>query len=136
MELKNLPGSQIYQVHMPAAAAADATAYLGLFRVPFKSRLKSLKYIPLTDVVGADTNSANLNVDNQDHATPNTEIANLDMTAAGGTITGGDGKAFTLSSTSADLDLAEGDVLRFEREKVGTGLATAAGCIVIELQGR
>jgi hypothetical protein len=133
----DIPGEHQFQVPIPAAAAADATAYLCGFRVPFKCTLVSVRYIPVTgNQVGVDTNTNHLNVDNQDHATPNTEIANLDLTAAAGTVTGGDAKDFTLSATSADLALAEGDVLRVEREKIGTGTTLAAGNIVFTIKGR
>lgn len=129
--LHDIPGLHYLQVSIPAAAAADATAILAGVRMPFKCTVKTVHFIPAAAITGADTNSANYNVQKVVDTTA-TEIANKDF--ASGT------NATALVETriggaALDVSLAAGDRVVLQREKVGTGLATPAGTLVVAIVG-
>lgn len=129
MELRDLNGRVQYIAHIPAAAAADATADVAMIRLPYKCRVKKISYVALTTVTGADTNSRNINA-----KVGATEIGNVDFTS-GVNATAKTLKDLTLTATTANLDRAAGDIVAFESEKVGTGLATTAGIVLVEIEG-
>lgn len=129
--LHDIPGTHYGYAHIPDQAAGDATNYLAAWVAPFACTITGIDYIPTDNIAGANTNTRHLNVDNS----AGTEIANKDFTS-GNNGTGGAAVALTLTSTAADLNLAEGGTLRFESELVGTGLALPAGCFVIKFKAR
>ena len=130
-EMHDVPGTRRAVIHLPAQTAAAATAHLAQWTAPFACRITGIGVSTVAAVTGQDTDSRNLNVD----LGSGTEIANLDLES--GTDVAVTGMTpFTLTGTTAELELAQGATLRFESEKVGSGLAVAAGCVEVQYQAR
>lgn len=116
-----------------ARAAADATSDEVIGRVPISGVVASVNFIPDADLTGADTNSATLSVVNKGlDGNGTTVVASKAFTAAVNA-PDFDETAITLSVTAADLVVTAGQVLAFRRTKVGTGLATPGGKIVVNV---
>lgn len=120
------------QISIPASAAADATAYVCIWLVPYDIRVTAFGYLSSAAVTGDDTNSKNLNVDAKIGVAAIAEVAHLDLVTGVDLAVGENAIAF---NTGTYLDLSEGDLVLFELEKVGTGVDVAAGSLVIEYQG-
>lgn len=115
-----------------AATAASDTSMLG--EVPRASVVVSASYTPDAAITGANTNTRLVRVVNRGQAgTGTTVVASLQFNA-GVNAVAGDEVALTLSGTSADLNLAAGDVLAVESNAVGTGLADPGGLVAVEFQ--
>jgi hypothetical protein len=128
MRASELLGKHKFTVNLPAAAAADATVILGVWRAPYKCVVNLLTHVPGSTITGADTNTAHLNV----QLAAGTEIANRDYTN-GVNGTPAAPLAVSLTGTTAQKTLAAGDALLFQREKVGTGLAFPNSVVEIEV---
>lgn len=111
------------QAHIAAIAAATATQKDPIFCAPRACRVTSVSVIPQAASTGDNTNTKNLNVLNAGSAgSGTTEIGNLDL-ATGTDLVAFDEKAIPFNTTYEDgVELAEGDVLVLQTEKVGTGV--------------
>ena len=126
---ENLSGTHQLQVTTIAHAAATATEYVGVIQMPHAARVTAVRFHPFAAVTGADTNSTNLNVDTLVSTTA-AEIANVDLAS------GTDLAAKTTATLGSSLttELAAGDRVALECEKVGTGLDVPAGTFIVEYQ--
>lgn len=125
----DIPGIHQAAVRHIAVGTTDATRKDVIFRAPFACLITGVSWIPDVAVTGADTNSRNLNINDEGLAgIGDAEIANIDF-ASGQDAVALDELAVTMSS--ANHALQDGDVLTAEWEKVGTGLAAPAGMFVI-----
>lgn len=116
----------------PLAANATGTSNIG--ECPFAGRVTSVTYTPDSTITGADTNTRTLTLVNKGAAgAGSTVIATLALTN-GVNATGSDEKALTLTVTTADRVVAEGDILAFVSTHAGTGLADPGGLVQVELQ--
>lgn len=122
-------------VHLPAQAAADATAYVATWRAPIRCTVTAASFIPTADITGDNSNTRTLALHNFNHLTPNTSIASKAFPTSTNA-TAATPVAMTLTVTTADLDLAAGDVIRVQSAKTGTGLAIAVGAIEITYTAR
>jgi len=119
-------------VMVPAQAADAPTAYVAIWRAPYKCRVTGLGYVPIAGVTGQDTESRNLNVD---LGSTKAEQANLDL-EAGTNLTAKDDNAIPITVAAGYIDLEEGDTLILESELVGTsGLAVGIGDWTITFKG-
>lgn len=137
MKLENMQGVvQRLQVPVPTAAtAATAETMVGI--AAYRSSVVGVYYVPGAAMSGAATQNRQLDVVNKGSAGAGTAVAATITFTAGVDGTAGDGKALTVSSTAANVNLAAGDVVSVQALVNGTGLPLpAGGVIVVELQAR
>jgi hypothetical protein len=116
------------------AVSAGSDASLSIGPAPVAGTVTSVTYTPSgSGITGANTNSRTLKVVNKGQSgSGSTVVADLALTS-GINATAFDEKALTLSGTAANLVVAEGDVLAFVSEHVGTGLADPGGEVQVKV---
>lgn len=122
------------QAHVaPVAAASDFTSTV--CEAPFDGKISSASYTPDAGVTGANTETRTIQIINKGQAgSGTTAVATLALTS-GVNMTADDEKALTLSSTAADLVVAQGDIIAFKSTHSGsTGLADPGGLVQVEFQ--
>lgn len=93
------------------AHTSDATRYI--FRAPERCIINSIYVIEGTTRAASDSNYATYTVTNiEDDATGTDVVATLSNNVAGGAVTADVPKAMVLSTTAANLEIAEGDILQ------------------------
>lgn len=102
-------------------------------RVPSAGSVSSVTYIPAASQSGAATNSRTLNLVNKGSAGAGTTVVATLALASGVNLTAFDEKTITVSSTAADLVVAEGDVLQWQSLHVGTGIADPGGTVIVTI---
>jgi hypothetical protein len=106
-------------------AAATTTESHPLFVAPQKCRVTLVDIIPQAAVTGDNSNTKKLNIINKGSAgSGSTEVGNLDLTT-GVNLVAHDLKNIPLNATYIDpigVEMAAGDVLAVEYEKVGNGV--------------
>jgi hypothetical protein len=117
-----------------AATAANADFEVVICEAPYAGTLTSASYVTDTAVTGANTDSRTAQVINKGQAGSGTTVMASKAFLSGTNATAFDETALTLSSTAADLVVAEGDVITFKSLHVGgTGLADPGGTAWIEI---
>jgi hypothetical protein len=126
------PLTEVIRHVIPASAqAANTDIILGI--APFAGTVTSVKYIPDTDITGANTNTRKVSVINRGSAgSGTTEMAALSFTS-GINGTAFAAKTITLSGTAANLAFVAGDVLAFKSEAVASGLADPGGTVEVTI---
>jgi hypothetical protein len=126
------PFTQTLRQVIPASAqAAGADIIMGI--APFAGVITSVKYIPDTDITGANTNTRKVSLINRGSAgSGTTEMAAITFTS-GVNGTAFAAKTVTLSATEANLAFAAGDVLAFKSEAVASGLADPGGTVEVTI---
>lgn len=127
------PLTRQFQTLLPATAAgADFVAVI--CTAPFAGTLSAASYIADTTLTGANTDSRTLNIHNRGQAGSGTTVMATKAFTSGVNATQYDETTLTLTSTAADLIVAEGDVISVQSLHVGgTGLADPGGTVVITL---
>lgn len=120
------------QATVPAAAAAvDESTVIG--RAPSAGIVAAVRYAAEAAVTGAATNTRTLVLRNRGQAgTATTAVATLPL-VAGTNLVAYDEAALPLSGTAADLAVAEGDILEWFSDSIGTGLADPGGLATVEI---
>lgn len=122
----------ILMVVPAVAAAADDTTTIGI--APFAGTITSVTYIADTAITGANTESRTVSLINKGTGGAGTTAAATLAMVSGVNSAAFDEKTITLSSTAADLDVVEGDVLAWKSLHVGsTGLADPGGSVKVIL---
>lgn len=123
------------RVNAPAAATAVA-AETNVAEVPFDATVVAVRYVPASDITGADTNTRKVAVVNKgDDGDGTTEVAAKTFTS-GVSATNDNSTTITLHATAANHDVDAGDVLVVSSTAVGTGLADPGGLVEIDLVER
>lgn len=130
VSLHDIPGIHKDQIPFAAQAAADASNLVAEWTAPFTCRVKKVRLEFTDNITGVDTNSRNLNLLDNDRST---ELANIDFVAGTNAAAGTE---IDLYAPSAGKNLSEDDNLVLQSEKVGTGLATPEGVMIVEYEGR
>ena len=113
------------------ATATDDTKILA--EAPFAGTVTGVTYTPDAAITGANTNTRRVALLNKgDDGSGTTIVAELQFNS-GVDAVAGDEEAITLSATAANLDVAAGDVLAWESEAVGTGLADPGGLVQVTI---
>jgi hypothetical protein len=99
-------------------AAGTATEERVIFKIPVTGRLRKVSLTAGAAITGANTNSSNVNLKHYTGGV-GTELANKDYTLAVNTAKA---TPFDLYAPATPRNMAAGDVLSLELEKVGTGL--------------
>lgn len=138
MRLADLAGDHVLTIPVPGQATAGTADEWSGPPCPFRARITGVEWVPSAAITANDTNTATLALRNRGTGGAGSVLpASRAYTAAGG----GNAAAFvaenfTLSGTSADLDLAEGDVLTVQKTNTGTGLAIPDGVVLVYVQVR
>lgn len=128
------PGERDMELPHVAHAAATASEHLCAFRSPCRALLKGVDWVPLGNVIGANTDSTNINVQNRGtDGDGTTEIANVDFV---GGVNAADLTALAIYSPAAgsELQMSEGTVIGCLFEKVGNGLALPGGTFIFTFE--
>jgi hypothetical protein len=116
-----------------AAAATLATSVGGAARGPYK--VTAVEYVPSADIVGAATNSLTVELrnDGPEGSALNILVAQLAL-VAGVNASRRQAKPITLTATNGAPVVQEGDLLRWDSVKVGSGLLDPGGVVHISEQ--
>jgi hypothetical protein len=120
------PLVNVIQQDVPAAATAVSDDSV-IAQSPFAGTVTAVQYVPEAAITGAATNNRTVSLVNKGAAgSSSTVVATLTF-ASGTNATANNEVALTLSSTAADLVVAEGDTLQWRSIANGTGLADPGG---------
>ena len=111
-----------------AAGSADAST---LTRVPFDGTVSAVGFVADALLTGANTNTRKLSLINKkQNGSGTTVVATLQFNS-GVNATAFASIAIPVSVTASDLVVAKGDVLAWQSDIVGTGLADPGGLAVV-----
>ena len=117
--------------HRVPAVAIGTTSEFAFARAPFKGTVKAVRYMTDALITGVNTNTRKVAVRNKGQSgAGTTEAAGLQFNS-GVNAAAYDETAVTLSGTTANLDVNEGDVVAWRSEAIGTGLADPGGVVEI-----
>jgi hypothetical protein len=136
MFVKDLIGSHVAHMLVPSVAAADATELHPIFIAPIKCVVLGVQIVPQAAVTGDNTDTKNLNILNAGaDGSGSTEVANLDL-VTGTDLVANDAEDIPLNTTYDDgVELAEGDVLALQVEKVGNGVLLPDLLVEVKFRG-
>jgi hypothetical protein len=113
------------------ATAIDASVVIA--EAPAAGVVNSVTYTPNAAITGANTNTRAVRLRNRGQAGAGTTVIAELQFNSGVNATSMDEKVITLSATAADLVVAEGDVLEWFSDAVGTGLADPGGLVQVAI---
>lgn len=123
--------ARIQYANPAQGAAVSNTPNIG--EAPETGVVTSVTYAANAAVTGANTNSRSLVLLNRGQTgVGTTEVARLDL-VAGVNLAADDETALTLSATTANRNVTAGDILEFQSNAVGTGLADPGGLLQVEI---
>lgn len=130
------PKSDKLTYTQPAISTAGNSDTSILGEAPYDCTVTAVTYTPDAGITGANTNTRLHRVVNRGQAGGGaTVVASLQYNS-GVNATVGDEKTITLSATAADLNLTAGDILAFESNAVGTGIADPGGLVQVDITRR
>ena len=117
---------------IPAAGATTAQDQV-LGEAPFAATVSGVSFTPDANITGHDTNYRTFALVNKgSDGNGTTTVASLAFVAAV-SATDYNESALTLSSTAADLEVEEGDILAWVETYAASGLASPGGLAQVEL---
>jgi len=130
MKLQDLQGDHVAAAYVPGQATAGTADSWPVFVAPRACTITGIQWVPAAAVAGAATNNFALAAQNAGQAGAGTTALTTTKTYASGTDSvANDAEDLTLTATTADLDLASGDVVKLVRTVNGTGLAMPDGLV-------
>jgi hypothetical protein len=120
------PLVRVIEESVPAAATAASDDTL-LAQSPYAGTVTAVQYVPEVAITGAATNNRTVSLVNKGQAGSGTTVVATLTFASGTNATANNEVGLTLSSTAADLVVAEGDTLQWRSIANGTGLADPGG---------
>lgn len=136
MKLKDLAGDHRMQADISGQATAGTADEFIVGTAPFRATITGAFLVPETAVNGAVTNHITVTIRNRGAAGAGAVVPASKTFSNGVNAPALTATAVTLSSTSADLDIAEGDVITAEKLIVGTGMALPPGKVVVTFKAR
>jgi len=135
MQLADLAGDHVLTIPVLGQATAGTADEWSGPPCPFRARITAVEWVPSAAVTADGTNYATLGLRNRGTAgagsvLPATRAYSSVNSVAFVT------ESMTLSGTSANLDLADGDVLTVQKVNTGTGLAIPDGIVRVYVQVR
>lgn len=135
--IKDVPGNHVIRTYVPGQATAGTADTWPLLHANDKLTVTGVRWVPAAAVTGAATNNFALAVQNRGGSGSSTTAVTTTKTYDNAiNSVAHDAEAFTLTSTTADLNLAVGDVLALIRTVNGTGLAMPDGLVEVDVQFR
>lgn len=125
--------TELRQFTQPEATAAnDRHTVIG--RAPYAGTVTAVTYAPLANITGQATNYRRFQLINRGlDGNGATVVAELLFDSGGVTADDFDEKTITLSATQANRVVAEGDILSWFSDSVGTGIADPGGITRVEI---
>lgn len=121
------PLVRVIEESVPAVSTAGNSDDSVLAQSPYAGTVTAVQYVPESAITGAATNNRTVSLVNKGQAgSGSTVVATLTF-ASGTNATANNEVSLTLSSTAADLVVAEGDTLQWRSIANGTGLADPGG---------
>lgn len=128
--LQDLPNDLFATVTIPAEATAGNADSWPAWRAPYAATITGVRWIPGAAVTGANTNNFALTVNNK---TQTLGVTTTKTYASGTNSVASTPEVLTLT---ANVNVAAGDVIAFDRTVNGTGLASPAGHLEITYRWR
>lgn len=117
-----------------AAVSAGSDLETDLLVVDMAGTVSSVKYVASTALTGANTDSRTINLVNKGQSGAGTTVIATKAFTSGVNAAADDDTTITLSGTAANLVVADGDVLVWQSNHVGsTGLADPGGLAHVEI---
>ncbi len=127
--------TQTVSTQTVASTAAGADASGVYVKAPYAGRVAGARIITAATLTGANTESRTVQLHNRGQTGVGTTLVASKAFVSGVNATADDETALTLSSTPADLVVAEGDILEFTSLHIGaTGLAGPAFTGAVDFQ--
>lgn len=127
------PRTETISENVPGVGTAGTDDTIILGEAPFAGTVTSVTYTPDADITGANTNTRRVALINRGaNGAGATVVAELQFNA-GTNAVGGDELTIPLSGTPANRNVAEGDMLAWFSDAVGTGLADPGGLAQIAI---
>ena len=115
------------------ALGATTSATPAIARAPFAGVVSAVRYAPVANITGADSNTRTLTLVNKGQdGNGTTSVASLPL-VSGTNLTDYNETDLTLSGTPANLVVAEGDILAWSSVYTASGLADPGGLVTIEI---
>lgn len=116
------------------ALGTDVEATVPVFSAPWDAELVSCKFIPISTITGANTNTRKHELINAGTAGSGTDVMAELQYNSGVNAAAAAKKTITNSATPANLEMSEGDVLTWKSTTPGTGIADPGGLLEIVIQ--
>lgn len=130
------PLSDKLQFTQPAVATVGNSDTSIIGEVPYNATVTAASFTPDGNITGANTNTRIHRVVNRGQAGAGTTLLASLQYNSGVNATAGDELALTLTGTAADLNVTAGDVIAFESNAVGTGIADPGGLVQVDFARR
>lgn len=111
-----------------AAGSSDAST---IGRAPYDGTVSAVSFVADALLTGANTNTRKLSLVNKKQDGGGTVVVATLQFNNGVNATAFAAKTITLTATAADLVVANGDVLVWQSDSVGTGIADPGGLAVV-----
>ncbi len=134
MQDKELRGDRTHLIAIPGQGTAATVDEFTGFVAPFNLKIVGVKWIPAAAITANGTNYFTLTLRNRTTGAGAALPAQRSYAATNSVAFVAE--AMTLSSTAADLNVAEGDVLTVEKLVTGTGLAMPDGTVQVTYRAR
>jgi hypothetical protein len=121
------PLVRVIEESVPAVTTAGNSDDSVLAQSPYAGTVTAVQYVPEAAITGAATNNRTVSLVNKGQAGSGTTVVATLTFASGTNATANNEVSLTLSSTAADLVVAEGDTLQWRSIANGTGLADPGG---------
>lgn len=132
--VRDIPGDQPIAGYFPGHATAGTAKESAIGRAPFAGVVTAVEFVPSAIITGAATNNFTLNVRNRGAAGAGTLVP-ATITFGNGTNAVAQGPVTLTLGATAQLVVAEGDVITVEKAINGTGLACPDGEVVVHFKG-
>lgn len=120
------------QYQAPAVATAT-TSVVSFAEAPFAATVTDCTYSPNAAITGANTNTRQIQLINKGAAGVGTTVVATIQFNAGVNGVAFDEMTVTLSVVAGATTVAEGDILAWASNSIGTGLADPGGLVQIDL---
>ena len=121
------PLVRVIEEGVPAVSTANASDDTVIAQSPYAGTVTAVQYVPEAAITGAATNNRTVSLVNKGQAGSGTTVVATLTFGSGTNATANNEVSLTLSSTAADLVVAEGDTLQWRSIANGTGLADPGG---------
>lgn len=133
-QLSEISGDHVFLIPVAGQGTAGTADEFAGFNAPWNCTVTAVKWTPTAAITANGSNYFTLRVRNRTTGAGDTEIATRAYSAT-------NSSAFTtedatLSSTAANLNIAEGDHITVEKVNTGTGLAMPDGVVQVHVKVR
>lgn len=137
MKIRDIQSTHTTRATILAQGTAGTPDTWTVFKAPANITVVAVTWIPNAAVTGANTNNFSLQIQNRGSAgVATTAITAVKTYALATDSVAHDSEPLTLSTTAANLDVADGDVVAVVRAVNGSGLASPDGLLEIDFRYR